>query len=294
MSSQSSALAYKAYEIEELVDIYFYRRAGYLVAHAARLVGLSPNAVSVLAGVVGAIGGAFIFWPRLAPAGVVLLVLHGIVDSADGQLARMTGTTSELGRILDGVAGYVTHAALYLALVAIVVRDGGSWWILAVAVASGVSTALQAQMYDYHRTTYAAYAIKGRVPTELTPSASAGVFRPLVEVYASSQRTLAGLHRTVEAGIAGRADGLAVQPDDQRAYRACFYRLVVLGWNLLGDNVRRYTIAVCVIIGHPAWFMAVTLAPLNLLLGGLWWGQRAADRRFLAASDAASIRKPRA
>ena len=28
----SSALAYKAYEVEELVDIYFYRRLGYVVA----------------------------------------------------------------------------------------------------------------------------------------------------------------------------------------------------------------------------------------------------------------------
>jgi len=289
--SDSPALAYKAYEIEEYVDICFYRRAGYVVARAARLIGLSPNALSVLAGVAGAIGGALIAWPHLALAGVGGLVLHGIIDSADGQLARMTGKTSELGRILDGVAGYVTHVALYVALVAVVVRAGGSWWILGIAVLSGVSTALQAQMYDYHRTAYAAYAIKARVPTELTPTASAGLLLPLVRAYAASQRMLLGLHRVVEGDIAARASGSTVHPDDQQQYRACFYR-PVMGWNLLGDNVRRYTIAVCVLAGHPAWFMAVTLGPLNLLLLGLWWFQQAADRRFLAASAAGSNRRP--
>ena len=104
--AESTALAYKAYEIEELVDLYFYRRLGYVVAQAARLMRLSPNAVSMLAGVIGAAGGALIAWPHLALLGVALLVLHGVVDSADGQLARMTGRTSELGRILDGLAGH--------------------------------------------------------------------------------------------------------------------------------------------------------------------------------------------
>jgi phosphatidylglycerophosphate synthase len=283
---ETSALAYKAYEIEEFVDIYFYRRAGFVVAHAARLAGLSPNAVSVAAGAVGAVGGALIAWPDLAPIGVALLVAHGIVDSADGQLARMTGQTSELGRILDGVAGYVTHVALYLALVAVWVRGGGGWWILGAALVSGACTAVQAQMYDYHRTAYAAYAIKGRVPTELIPSSAAGAWRPLVNLYAASQRALLGLHGIVESAIASRAAGLAVRVEDQARYRACFYRPVRV-WNVLGDNVRRYTIAACVLWGHPVWFMVVTLGPLNLWLAGAWWYQRAADRRFLEASDRA-------
>ncbi|MGE3179968.1 MAG: CDP-alcohol phosphatidyltransferase family protein [Vicinamibacterales bacterium] len=287
--ADTSRLAYKAYEIEELVDIYFYRRAGYVVAVAARAVGLSPNAVSVLAGVVGAIGGALVAWPRLAWLGVLGLVLHGIIDSADGQLARMTGRTSELGRILDGVAGYVTHVALYLALVAVVLQRGGSQWVWAVAILSGACTAIHAQLYDYHRTAYAAYAIKGRLPTELRPSASSGVFQRLAAWYAASQRALLGRHRSVEEAIAARASGVAVAPDDRDRYRTCFYR-PVLGWNALGDNVRRYTIAACVLLGRPEWFMAVTLGPLNLWLAVMWLVQQGADRRFLAAPDRSWVR----
>ena len=150
----SRALAFKAYEIEEFVDVYFYRRLGYLVACAARAVRLSPNAVSVVAGVIGAVGGLLIAWPRLDWTGIALLVLHGIVDSADGQLARMTGQTSELGRVLDGISGYATHIAIYVAIIIGVHNTTGGWAVLGPAFISGACTAIQAQLYDYHRTAF--------------------------------------------------------------------------------------------------------------------------------------------
>ena len=68
----------------------------------------------MLAAVVGVAGGGCLRGRGSAWLGIGLLVLHGIVDSADGQLARMTGQTSEFGRVLDGVSGYVTHVAIYL------------------------------------------------------------------------------------------------------------------------------------------------------------------------------------
>lgn len=282
-----SALAYKAYEIEELVDIYFYRRAGYVVAHAARLAGLSPNTVSILAGIVGAAGGALIGLPRWALAGVGLLVLHGVIDSADGQLARMTGQTSELGRVLDGLAGYATHIALYLGLVAV---TGPIWgWIAAFAwaAAAGFCTAIHAQMYDYHRTAYAGFAIQGRVPTELITPTASGPLGPFVRGYAAMQRALVGPHRIVEQRLAAATHDGRIQESDRQLYRASFYRLV-RGWNLLGDNVRRFAIAGFVLAQHPEWFIAFTLGPMNLVIVALWWSQRAADRQFLAARASAS------
>ena len=112
-----------------------------MVAHAARAAGLSPNALSVLAGVIGGVGGALLASDRLALAGVGCLFVYGIFDSADGQLARLTRRTSELGRLLDGLAGYVTHTAAYLGIVVGVVGRGGSWSILGWAVLAGVFTA---------------------------------------------------------------------------------------------------------------------------------------------------------
>jgi hypothetical protein len=46
-----------------------------------------------------------------------LLCLADIFDCTDGQLARMTGKKSRLGRILDGVAGFAWFIPIYHALV---------------------------------------------------------------------------------------------------------------------------------------------------------------------------------
>lgn len=52
-------------------------------------------------------GGHFgMFW------GGVLLELSLILDCVDGQLARATGQSSEWGRLLDGIGGYVAYLAV--------------------------------------------------------------------------------------------------------------------------------------------------------------------------------------
>jgi phosphatidylglycerophosphate synthase len=281
--AESTALAYKAYEIEELVDVYFYRRVGYLIACAARVLRLSPNAVSIVAAVVGVAGGALLASPALALVGVGLLILHGAIDSADGQLARMTGQSSEFGRVLDGISGYVTHVAVYLAIMTVLVRLGGSLWTLALAVVAGICTAMQAQMYDYHRTAYAAFAIKGKLPADGAGQTVSGPLGRLVALYTASQQALLGRHGTVEQIIASRAVDGVVRPDDRANYRACFY-WPVRGWNLLGDNVRRFALAAFVLLHHLEWFVVFTLVPMNLILAALWLYQRRADRRFLGGA----------
>jgi phosphatidylglycerophosphate synthase len=273
---EPSGLAFKAREIEELVDIYFFRRCGIVVAHGARAVSLSPNSVSVLAGLIGGAGGAMLASERLALTGVGFLVLHGIFDSADGQLARITKQTSELGRLLDGVAGYVTHTAAYLGIVAGVVSRGGSWTILVWAALAGLSTAIHAQLYDYHRTSYATIAVKG-----VAPAKSGGRF--IVMLYESFQRRLAGVHPEVEAAIARRAPGGRVRDDDRANYRRWFYPRVRV-WNLFGDNVRRYAFGVCAVAHHLEWVFPFILVPMNLVLMTAWVWQRRADRGFLAAT----------
>ena len=48
---------------------------------------------------------------------IVLLMIADIFDCTDGQLARLSGKKSRLGRILDGVAGFAWFIPIYHALV---------------------------------------------------------------------------------------------------------------------------------------------------------------------------------
>jgi hypothetical protein len=274
----SGGLAYKAREIEELVDVYFFRRAGIVFAYAARALGLSPTAVTWVALVVGAVGGLSVASPRAAWFGVACLVLHGVLDSSDGQLARMTGRSSEFGRMMDGVAGYVTHIAMYLGALASALSRGAGWHLVFIAVGAGISTVVHAQMYDYHRTTYTAIAIKGQpslAPRPATPG--------LVGVYERMQRAISGRHPEVELRVEVRAAGGPITMSDRMRYRQYFYR-PVRGWNLMGDNVRRLSMGLAVWAGRPEWFILVELVPLNLMCVALWLWQRRADARFLATS----------
>jgi hypothetical protein len=58
-------------------------------------------------------------WPGLVYnlIGIFLLMWGDIFDCTDGQLARMTGKKSRLGRILDGLAGFAWFFPIYIALV---------------------------------------------------------------------------------------------------------------------------------------------------------------------------------
>lgn len=270
-----SRLAFKAYEIEERVAVYFHRPVGMVIALAARAAGLSPTAVTIVAGATGIAGGALLADEALAPAGFGLIVLHGILDSSDGQLARMTGQTSELGRVLDGVAGYATHIAIYAGIVGGWLSRGGSTAILPWAAAAGACNVIHAQMYDYHRGSYTWIAIDGRVPS---PSSGGGGV--LLRAYEALQRRLAGQHPRVEAAVIARSSGGTVRPGDRSAYRRACYGLV-RGWNLLGDNTRFYSVGVLALLHHLEWFFVLVLVPMNLVYATMWQRQRRADERLL-------------
>jgi hypothetical protein len=272
--------SFKAYEIEELADVYFSRPLGMIFARAARALRLTPNTVTLIGAAVGVAGGALLASERLALAGFALLMLHGILDSSDGQLARMTGQVSEVGRVLDGVGGYLTHSAIYIAiLIGAVPRTGASLvpWALLAAIANIV----HAQMYDYHRNEYIRFAIAGTARPEPPPASRDGVLTRAGRLYEAAQRRLAGQHPGVARMIAARTENGVVRPGDRDRYRACFY-WPVRGWNVLGDNTRRYAIGVVVWLHHPEWFIAFVLGPMNAALVALWIWQARADRRFLA------------
>jgi hypothetical protein len=277
----AQGLAFKAFEIEELADVYFFRPVGSIIARGAGVFGMTPTHLTVLGTLVGITGGTLLYDERLGVFAFALLILYGIIDSADGQLARMTGQVTELGRVLDGVGGYVTHGAIYLAIAAGAIHRGGSSSILIWMLLAGMANALQAQMYDYHRTAYMAVVAEGHAPDN-DPAKVPWWLRGLLRGYLMTQRWLIGLHAQVEAALAARSVEGNVREDDRARYRECFYG-PVRGWNLLGDNTRFYTIGVLVCLHRIDLFFAFILVPMNLALITVWFWQRSADRRFLAS-----------
>lgn len=272
-------LAFKSVEIEELSDVYFFRPLGWLVARAGAALGVTPIGLTVVGTVIGAAGGALLYDERLGLLAFALLILHSIVDSADGQLARMTGRVSELGRVLDGLSGYATHIAMYSAIGFGLLHRGASWTVLLWMLLAGIATAFHAGMYDYHRHAYTEIVRKAQVPKSASQNVP-GLARPLFSFYLIVQRWAIGLHASVEAAIAGRAVAGRVREEDRAHYRKAFYPLV-RGWNFLGDNTRFYAIGLLVLLHRIDLFFLVVLGPMNLAFVILWLWQRRADQKFL-------------
>ena len=95
--------------------------ARYAAAEAAA-AGLTPNGVTALSAVLSAAGLVVLVAAPPAPVtGVVVAVLLAagyVLDSADGQVARLTGTGSPAGEWLDHVVDSIRTPALHLAVAA--------------------------------------------------------------------------------------------------------------------------------------------------------------------------------
>jgi hypothetical protein len=277
----AQGLAFKALEIEELADVYFFRPLGYVAARLAAALRTTPTQVTILSTVIGVAGGLMLCDQRFALLGFALLIVYSILDSADGQLARLTGRVTELGRVLDGVGGYITHAAIYIGIVAGLVPGTETGSTLVWAALAAIANAVQAQMYEFHRHHYATIVVQGLVLQDDPAKIDSGWIKGLYRWYLARQRSLNGLHMDVESVIAGRSNAGVVNAEDRIRYRECFYR-VVRGWNLLGDNTRFYAIGVLAWLHRVDLFFIFILIPMNVALVGLWLWQQRADRKFLA------------
>ena len=176
-NEKSSAGGFKAslksMDTEETFDLVFYRPIGYMWACLAKRLGISPNAITIASIFIGVGAGVCFyfndFWINLL--GVFLLVWADSFDSADGQLARMTGQYSRLGRILDGMSGDFWFVAIYAA---ICLRENVTseffmahkWVIWVMAAVTGFMHATQAAMADYYRQ-FHLYFIKEKGGSEL-------------------------------------------------------------------------------------------------------------------------------
>jgi hypothetical protein len=158
----------KSADTEETLDLWLYRPWGYAWALLFRWLRIPPNPVTVVSIFIGVAAGLLFGYSDLYhnAVGMALLVIANSLDSADGQLARMTGQKTRIGRILDGMCGNIWFVTIYIALCVRMHGEGLSGWIWALGALAGASHIQQAQMSDYYRNIHL-YFIKGREGSEV-------------------------------------------------------------------------------------------------------------------------------
>lgn len=139
-------------DVEETIDLWFYRPMGFRLALLGKRMRWTPNQITIASIFLG-IGCGVLCYPQdwwLNLLGMVFLVVADICDSADGQLARLTNQYSPLGRILDGAAGDVWFITIYFAIFFRLYPEWG-WWGFVLGALAGLSHRQQAALADYYR-----------------------------------------------------------------------------------------------------------------------------------------------
>jgi phosphatidylglycerophosphate synthase len=144
----------KSIETENDLDRWFYRPVGFRIAKMLRHTGITPNMITIISIFVGAAAGLLFYFDdrRLILLGIISLVIANILDCVDGQLARLTGIKSEIGRVLDGFAGDVWFTLIYVFLALKLKDEHGTGLFFILAVAAGISHLVQANITDYYKT----------------------------------------------------------------------------------------------------------------------------------------------
>lgn len=259
----------KSLDTEEHIDIYFYRRIGWVEAKIARRLGITPNAITIASIFIGVAAG-LCFYPsdiRVNIGGLLLLMLANSFDSADGQLARMTRQYSRIGRILDGMAGNFWFITIYVCICLrtnhYVSRFGEhSWVIWILAVVSGLCHAFQATMADFYRQMHlravnGTSEFEGSAALRSKVAATQGIRRLFMRLY---------LRYTLwQEALTPNALKLCGAGELPAGFRAG--SLPLMKWaNVLTFNWRSITLAICLLCGVPWVYFVCELTLGNAIL----------------------------
>lgn len=128
-----------------LVDILIFDRLALpFTSLLARLPWMTPNMVTGASGILG-VGAAVLYSQSALALGAATMFVSMLLDCVDGNLARLTGQTSEFGAKLDQTFDTLKKALCLVALVS--VSAWPLWATIAIVVAHYVLQRLYAPTY---------------------------------------------------------------------------------------------------------------------------------------------------
>ncbi len=168
--------SFKSKDTEEWLDVYFTRPIGLVFAIFWNKLGVHPNVITILSIFLGVGAGIMFGYTDLMHniLGVLLLMFANFCDSTDGQMARLTGKKTLLGRVLDGFSGDVWFVTIYFAIIFRLFNQNipGTelHWHLLIFVLAFVAGVMchspQSSLADYYRQIHLLF-LKGKEGSEL-------------------------------------------------------------------------------------------------------------------------------
>jgi phosphatidylglycerophosphate synthase len=264
---------------EDRFDRYFNRPLAAPLARRFAAAGLHPNTVSVIGLGVGVIAGWFWQFRTLEPAlvGAGLLIVATVLDNTDGMVARLTGKTSEFGKVLDGVCDNFVFGSIYLfSCVAMWSQESpfgqpyGALSLILVLLGA-ISHSHQSAMTDFYKMEWKFWLLgsdsaRYRERTALLQEADTkrGLHRIFLKLLAGHARSQARLAPTRLALLA-EWEPRRGDPGFERRY-AARNGGPMRGWFLLGPNWHLFLVMVFLLLGRMDLYFLAMMTVWNLIL----------------------------
>ena len=275
-------------EAEEVLDLVFYRPFGYLFVKGVYRFPITPNQVTFLSLIAGLVAASFL---SIGTASALLMSAlwyagANILDCSDGQLARLQKSGTLLGRVVDGIADYISSIAIFLGVAFGLSRAGADqWWLV---IAAGISSALHAILFDYYQSEFIS-TVRGernfleremeRFTLEIHRMKAEhreGVKILVLRLYLSYLRLQ-------EKSSTGKK-AMMFNPEEYRAHN----RLMIRAWSFLGPTTNRSLLILSCLAGRVEYFLwTITLAG-NIWMIVCYLLQRRIHRSMASVAVAAS------
>lgn len=289
-------------EVEEAFDLAFYRPLGYGLSVLLQRTPVSPDHVSVAAACTGIAASHLFLYavPWFDAIGAMALVVSALLDSVDGQLARLRGTSSRTGRMYDGMSDSLVFIGVYLHLAGRLVLQGASPLLLPFALALVANQFLANALADLYRHAYLHFALQVGSEGDLSEDLRDRQARARAERAPRLERMLLWFYVRValqQEALNPRLSALRRRPpasNAEAAHLALLYRerlkplLPQLAW--LGTNVRVGLVLLVLLFDAVPWFFWVNLTVMNLAMAAFIAAHERRISRLLAGLERAPVR----
>ena len=284
-------------ELQDGLNHYLYHPLAWRLARLLARTPLTPNIVSVIGGCfVIAAGVAYsqpawlgLAWPAAPLLGMALHMTWHVVDGADGDLARLTGRSSPIGEMVDGLCDYCSHIVLYFTLGWLLATgfmptnwqvSHPYWWMWA----AGLSHIVQANHVEVQRRQYQWWVLGTpwiRNSHKADSATGQSVFGGIVSVYLALASGMTPHALKIDEALEQAAGDPARREAIREAARAEALPLLNL-LKVLGPNPRAIVLGLSMLAGSPIWYFVYQSVALNLLLVGSVVAHNRAAQRIAA------------
>lgn len=276
----------KKIEVEETVDLFIFRPIAFALVKILHRTTLTPNQISFIAMLLGAAAGSFFAYGSKFGffIGALILIASHIFDCSDGMIARIKNNGTKIGRVIDGIADYITFAFVYLGtaigiskmeennLVSFPVNE---WLVVAIIIVFHV---IHSMIADYYRNKYLFNVYNCKIDPKAQREEFEAEYAELRKIKGRWFEKLVVQVYLKYTMLQSAEEKVSPRKYDAEAY-ALNNRVLIRLWNLIGNSTHILAFAVSAIIFVPWVYVLFTVVFANIWMLVLFIVQHFVNKR---------------